>query len=117
MINDLVKENQAEGYTSVSETGFLQRTIISIDYSKLNNLNSLNLTDNNGLNNTRVLFEFSGSATTGNLEQDIKNLAQRGSNGVFDITTQSGTNNMESAALGYILKKNRYNILKIEKKR
>lgn len=116
MINDLVKENQAEGYTSVSKTGFLQRTIISIDYSKLNNLNSLNLTDNNGLNNTRVLFEFSGSATTGNLEQDIKNLAQRGSNGVFDITTQSGTNNMESAALGYILKKNRYNILKIEKK-
>lgn len=116
MINDLVKENQAEDYAIVSNTGIFQHTTISIDYSKLNNLNSLNLGDDNGLSNTRKLFGFSGSATTGNLEQDIKGLSQRGDNGVFDITSQSGTNNMESAALGYILKKNRYNIIKIEKK-
>lgn len=118
IITALVSQYNATNYTSVSAGGILGvggRTTITIDYTKLTNLSSLGLTSDNGWDNTKKLYEFSGAATTGNLEQAIKNLASRGANGVFDIISEKGENNTTSAVLRYILRKNRYKLVRISK--
>lgn len=115
MVENLVNEYNASDYAIVTNTSIFQKTTIDIDYAKLNNLSKLNLSTEQGAQNTKDLYSFSGSATTGNLEQAIKNLSRWGSSGVFNEINPSGENNMESAALGYILKKNKYNLARIEK--
>jgi len=82
----------------------------TIDYSKLSNLDGLNLTNDDGLFNTKELYKFGGSATTGSIERALNSL------NAIEISSDIGENNMTSAALGFILKKNKYNLLKIEKK-
>lgn len=116
MAEDLRTQYNATGYAKVSNTRMFQYTTIAIDYSSLNDLSGRNLSESDGLQNTQELYRFSGGASTGNFEQAIKNLASRGENGVFDVISESGENNMTSAALGYILRKNRYNLVQIEKK-
>jgi len=126
MVEDLVTQYNASEYTIVSNTGFGQRTKIEIDYTKLNDLSSLEkeLDFQNGLQNTKSLYSFAGGAVTGNLEQAIKNLAP-GLDfwlivwyrrcGEFEVIQETGKNNSSSAALGYILRKNKYNWVRIEK--
>jgi len=125
MINNLVTQYNADSYTDVSRTSVYGWPLydtdttpgvtIKINYSLLNSLSNVTFDDKNGLQNTTNLYEFSGAASTGNLEQAIKNLASRGENGVFNVIQESGTNNMTSAVLGYILRKNKYNLKQIEK--
>jgi len=123
MIKDLVTQYKATEYTTVSNTGVGQRTTVRIDYTKLNTLpSSLNSSD--GLSNTQTLFGFAGGAVTGNLEQAILDLAPgldfwllrwyRRCGEFTPIVEQEGLV-PSSEALGLILRKNRYNIVRIEK--
>jgi len=88
----------ARNYTSLGWAS------ITIDYSVLNSLNGVTVTDDDGLQNTRNLYGYSGGATTGNLERVL--------DGLNNVTkTESGNNNVTSAALGYVMRKNRYDLL------
>jgi len=82
----------------------------TVDYRKLNNLDDLKLSSVDGLENTVKLYNFGGAATTGAIENALNSLS------AIKIKSSQGDNNMTSAALGYVLKKNKYNLLKIEKK-
>ncbi len=79
-----------------------------VDYTKLNNLSSLNLTRDNGLFNTLALHKFGGEATTGAIEDALNALS------AIEVKSVTGENNVTSAALGYVLKKNKYNVAKDE---
>lgn len=128
LIKDLVTQYKAESFTEVNHNGlsagfltpegFLGRTSIKIDYRMLNDLSAVVLTLSDGLGNTRKLYSFSGEATTGSLEQAIKDLANSGygNYGVFSVIQESGNNNMTSAALNYIMRKNRFNLVRIRKR-
>jgi len=114
MVNDLVTKHNAGGYAKVTNYGFGDRTKIVIDYTKLNNLGDISIVNDNGLPNTRELYNKAGSATTGSLEQAMNDLVSRG---VFSMTSDVGTlDDITSAAMGYILLKNKYDLLQIEKR-
>ncbi len=122
MIKELVGQYNAGSYTTISRDGIYlwnpdstPGVTITIDYSSLNSLSNVTFDKKDGRQNTANLYDFSGAASTGNLEQAIKDLASRGENGVFNVIEESGTNNMTSAVLGYILRKNKYNLRRIEK--
>lgn len=111
----MIKELQTQydpqkTYTTVSETGAFQQVKIEINYSNLNSLKNLDLSDNDGLKNTKELYKYSGGAVTGELEEAVKNVDS------MEIISESGNNNSESAALSHILKKNRYDLKIVEKK-
>lgn len=126
LVDDLRTQYNATSYVDLSNTGIIAfweaankpGVKVTINYWKLNDLSGLSLTSDNGLTNTQALYDFSGSAITGDFEQAIKDLASRGANGVFNLIEDTGTDDDHpgSAALRYIMRKNKYNLLRIEKR-
>jgi len=115
MIDNYNASNYAEitkRPANILQVGTVMTTVV-LDYGKLNSLSGLTLTTDDGLTNTRNLHTYSGGATTGNLENALRNWKMSGEP-MFNETV-TGTNNNTSAALGYVLKKNRYNMAHSER--
>jgi len=130
-IIDNVNSYNAGLYVLVDDftySGWRTNFYVSIDYSLLNGLkdgDKLLAQDwNNGLQNTRDLFGYGGSAVTGTFENSIKNmkhilgapvLRERLNTDPDDVpTTKTGDLINNSQALAFILKKNKYDIYRIE---
>lgn len=73
-VNDLITQYQAGEYASVTRyfqvfSGY--RNYVDIDYRKLNSLGNRAQSTTNGLQNTKDLFAFGGTATSKNFEKAI----------------------------------------------
>lgn len=132
--NNLIKNNNASTYAytqSFDYTDWRTRYCITLDYSKLSDLNvALSRTD--GATNTKELYNFGKGASTASFEAVILNTKKTESGmtgepafrkmkssdlrrGSWANFGNDGTPVSGSDAVGSILKKNRYNIVKSAK--
>lgn len=126
-VEDLIKQYEASGYATVTRyrVGLARhRNYVDIDYRKLNTLNNKSASVSDGLQNTKDLFTFGGTATSHNFEDaliamrrvnntsekayDPKNERTPGSDPEEVPEWIDGTEINESQALLAVLKKNRY---------
>lgn len=132
-INSIIDQYNASSYTKIEKytytvlIGNHERLYIEIDYSKINNLSNAN-SNSDGLANTKALNQIGGYATTGAFEDALSNIEKNidgdvgkafrmkdsSANSDKNIPDETGTNNITSGILKYVLKKNKYNLLKIE---
>jgi hypothetical protein len=154
-VTSLVTNNNASGFASVGNFTYKSglfitytRYYIQIDYSKMNNLNSYNLSTSDGLGNTRTLYSKGGEILTNNFEDLImstlktesgkedekafrmadatndykswSNLHPSGSIPKGPMSADDVNNGIKlsdntegSAAVGEVLKRNRYYIVKL----
>ena len=127
MIKDLISQYEAETYVQYSRYNASggARFWVSIDYSNFANLDISKLPENDGLNSTKYLNGFAGSAYTRSFENaltdlnritDAKEKAFRPRSGddpnavPQKVEDQDITNPM----LPFILKKNKYNLNKFK---
>lgn len=103
-----LNQYRAENYVTFSSLIWDREIKITIDYSSLNNLSEQNLSTTDGLQNTKYLYTFSAGATTSSLEQTIDNLNRF-------TKSESGTTDSSVAALGFVLKKNKYNLKQVDR--
>lgn len=127
IINTIIEQYNAKDYTSIVEyTSDLiyTRVYVAINYANLNSLSGKANSSSNGLQNTKDLNGIAGTATTGSFEQALINTYKTesghesehmfrlpDSNETKTVPAATGTNNLESGILGYVLKKNKYNIV------
>lgn len=131
IINGIIEEYNAKNYTSIVKfvrldllISQIYRLYVAIDYTKLNSLSGVANSSSNGLQNTKDLNDKAGTANTGSFELALKNTYKTESgheteNMFREPTTDetkkvpaaTGTNNLESGILNYVLKKNKYNIV------
>lgn len=122
-VNSMITQYQAGSYATVVRysAGIASyRNYVDIDYRKLNNLNGKASSTTDGLQNTRELFTFGGTATSKNFENaiiamrrvtDESQLAyrERASNDPSDVPNWiNGEVINNSQMLLLVLKKNRY---------
>lgn len=126
-VEDLIKQYEASGYATVTRyrVGFARhRNYVDVDYRKLNTLNNKSASVSDGLQNTKDLFTFGGTATSHNFEnaliamRRVNNTSEKAYDPKNERTPGSdpdevpewidGTEINESQALLTILKKNRY---------
>ena len=131
-LNNLITQNNAGSYARVQQFRYKfaeWRYCITLDYSKLNNLaDALSRTD--GRANTRALFVKGGEASTGAFETVILNTKKIESghtnedlfremkqsdlyNGDLANFSNGSTNIVGSEAVGQVLKKNKYNLMRV----
>ena len=123
----VIDQNNAGSYASVETYDYglaRRRFCIKIDYGKLNNLNGIADNRNDGLTNTRNLYSTAGAATTNSFEETVKLIlkteaghttepAFRLGNGQNnEAPAPTGNNINGSPAVGYCIKKNRFNLYK-----
>lgn len=126
-VSRLIEQYGASSYVTYARfTRFLaprNRLYVSIEYSKLSNLNGQAASSTAGFDNTRQLYELGGSATSRTFENALLQLkkiqngdtAFRKRNNASDSPDPDevpkwidGTNIDQSQALTLVLKKNRY---------
>lgn len=126
-VEDLIKQYEASGYATVTRyrVGLARhRNYVDVDYRKLNTLNNKSASVSDGLQNTKDLFTFGGTATSHNFENaliamrrvnnssekayDPKNERTPGSDPDEVPEWIDGTEINESQALLAVLKKNKY---------
>ena len=127
IINAIIEQYDAENYTSIVEfspSWGTTRVYVAIDYGKLNSLSGKANSSSNGLQNTKDLNDIAGTANTGSFELALQNTYKTesghesehmfrlpDSDETSKVPAATGTNNLESGILGYVLKKNKYNIV------
>ena len=126
-VQNMITQYQAEAYATVTRYSVWDgivwkgyRNYVDIDYRKLNNLNGKASSTTNGLQNTRELFTFGGTATSKNFENAIISMRrvtdesqlayrERASNDPSDVPNWiNGEEINNSQMLLLVLKKNRY---------
>ncbi len=126
-VNNLIGQYEASGYATVQRYTITSlvayRNYVDIDYRKLNSLGGKSVSVTDGLQNTRELFAFGGTAISRNFENAIRNMARvtdssvkayverRGRPGDAQYNVPEwieGVEINESQALASVLKKNRY---------
>ena len=127
IINAIIEQYDAENYTSIVEFApslGTTRVYVAIDYGKLNSLSGKANSSSNGLQNTKDLNDIAGTANTGSFELALQNTYKTESGHESEhmfrlpdsdetdkVPAATGTNNLESGILDYVLKKNKYNIV------
>ena len=129
LINSIIQQYNAESYTSIVNYSIWpsNRVYVAIDYSNLNSLLGKASSSDDGLQNTKELNEIAGSAF-GAFELALENTYKTESGHETEhmfrvpntsaekniIPEASGTNNPKSGILGFVLKKNKYNLPEIK---
>ena len=139
-LEQIVSDNNASSFASVDKftfSNFYYRFYIKIDYSLMNNLETFGLTSTDGLTNTRVLYEKGGEVLTNNFETIVMNTLKtetgKEDEAAFRMATTENnyksysdimpsgskpagpsddTDTEGSAAVGEVLKRNRYYLVK-----
>ncbi len=132
LINNIITQHNATDYASINEynpSRVTTRVYVLIEYEKLNIVSAESSDDGHG--NTLELYRKAGSAATGEFEQALLNTYKTEAGHTDEhmfrlpddssdnrdplaVPRPSGENNPQSGILNYILKKNRYYLLKTE---
>lgn len=129
MIDKIIAQYNASDYVDIYYKSYAAkyRYALDINYEKLSNLGLNASSGSNGLNNTRQLFNFGGSAVSNTFEEALVELKRVGDETITAFRKRStstawndidnrfgfpkwveGTAINESQALSIVLKKNRY---------
>ena len=121
----VIDDNNAGEYAEPYQynSGFLQtRWAIKIDYGKLTDISSIAYNNDDGLNNTKGLFNYGGAAATNSFvdaiesikktenDHETENAFRLGNGSSGEAPAPEGDPITQSTAVGECIKKNRYNI-------